>query len=87
MPPIHEQFMREAIAVAHQGLGQGELPIGAVVVLDDEIVATSYTKELSQGRLLVHAELLALDAADKILGARRREALLYTCLLYTSRCV
>jgi tRNA(adenine34) deaminase len=80
MPPIHEQFMREAIAVARQGLGQGELPIGAVVVLDDVIVATSYTEELSQARLLVHAELLALDAADKILGARRREALLYTTL-------
>lgn len=72
--------MREAVAVARKGLDRGELPIGAVVVLDDEIVATSYTQEVSQGRLLVHAELLALIAADKVLGARRREAVLYSTL-------
>jgi tRNA(adenine34) deaminase len=77
---IHERFMREAVAVARQGLDHGELPIGAVVVLDDEIVTSSYTQEVSQGRLLVHAELLALDAADKALGMRRREAVLYTTL-------
>ena len=52
--------MRGALAVARTGLDLGEMPIGAVVVVDDEIVAAAHTQELTSGRLLVHADLLAL---------------------------
>jgi tRNA(adenine34) deaminase len=75
-----ERWMREALAVASEGLSAGELPIGAVVVLDDEIIGRAHTQELSQGRLLVHADLLALDEADRRLGGRRHEARLYVNL-------
>jgi tRNA(adenine34) deaminase len=74
------RWIGEALRVAAEGLAAGELPIGAVVVLDDSIVASAYTQERSQGRLLVHADLLALDAADRILGDRRRDATLYVTL-------
>ena len=60
MDDEHEHFMREALAVARVGLQAGEMPIGAVVVVDDEIVAAEHTQELTTGRLLVHADLLAL---------------------------
>ena len=69
-----------ALRVAEAGLFRGELPIAAVIVVDDEIIAEAHTQERSQGRLLVHAELLALDVADRVLGSRRREAALYTTL-------
>lgn len=72
--------MHEALAVAGQGLDRRELPIGAVVVVDDEIVASAYTQERAQRRLLVHAELLALDQADRVLERQRRQATLYTTL-------
>jgi tRNA(adenine34) deaminase len=73
-----ETAMVAALAVAEVGLGRGELPIGAAVVLDGEVVARAHTEERTQGRLLVHAELLALDDADRRLGRRRRDAVLAT---------
>jgi hypothetical protein len=75
----HEHFMREALKVAAEGLGKGELPIGAVVVLDDQILASAHSMEKSQGRLLVHADLLALEAADKIkpFPGNRRDVRMY----------
>jgi tRNA(adenine34) deaminase len=76
----HERFMREALAVAGQGLEMGEMPIGAVVVVDDEIVAASYTQEVTSGRLLVHADLLALEIADRVISGRRQRAALYVNL-------
>jgi tRNA(adenine34) deaminase len=75
-----EFWMGEALAIANEGLAEGELPIGAVVVLDDDIVARAHTEEHRQGRFLVHADLLALDEADRRLGNRRHEAKLYVNL-------
>ncbi|HEY3831882.1 MAG TPA: deaminase [Acidimicrobiia bacterium] len=75
-----ERWMREALRVAEAGLGVGELPIGAVVVVGEEIVAEAHTAERREQRLLVHAEMLALDNADHVLIGRRRQAKLYTTL-------
>ena len=77
-----EHFMREALRVARAGLERGELPIGAVVVLDDRIIAAAHTAERAERRLLVHAELLALDAADRLhpFPGRRRAVRLFTTL-------
>ena len=75
-----EKFMRKALEMAQVGLSKGELPIGAVVVLDGEVIASAHTQEKSEGRLLVHAELLALEAADRIkpFPGRRRDVKLFT---------
>jgi tRNA(adenine34) deaminase len=76
-----ERWMREAMAVAREGLTSGEVPIGAVVVLGDEVIGRAYTQEQSQRRLIVHADLLALEQADRALGRRRRRgASLYVSL-------
>src|SRR5688500_2253225 len=82
MNDIHEQFMREALAVARAGLQKGELPIGAIVVVEGRIVASAHTMERGEGRFLVHADLLALEAADKLrpFPGKRREASLYVNL-------
>ena len=74
-----EAFMQEALNVARRGMKAGELPIGALVVLDGKIIASAHTQEKAQGRLLVHADLLALEQADKIIPfpGRRRDAKLY----------
>ncbi len=78
--PAH--FMHEALLVARAGLDRGELPIGAVVVLGDRVIAAAHTAEREQGRLLVHAELLALGAADRLrpFPGKRAEARLFTTL-------
>ncbi|WP_242459123.1 nucleoside deaminase [Rhodococcoides fascians] len=59
-----------AIEVAVAGLDRGELPIGAVVFDAEQVLGSAYTQERAQGRRLVHADLLALEQADKALGFR-----------------
>jgi len=61
-----------ALEVAEEGLAAGEQPIGAVVVMGDEIVGRAYTQEATRRRRLVHADLLAMIEADEVLGWRRR---------------
>lgn len=80
-----ERWMADALEVAAEGLAAGELPVGAIVVADGEIVGRAHAEERAQARLLVHAELLALDRADRTPGWDRTSATLYTtvepCLL------
>src|SRR5579883_2862909 len=77
-----EHFMREALKVAREGLEAGELPIGAVVVLDGKVIASAHTREKAEGRLLVHADLLALEEADRLtpFPRRRRDTKLFVNL-------
>ena len=44
-------FMQEALKVATEGLEKGELPIGAVVVLDGQIIARAHTAEIAEQRM------------------------------------
>lgn len=77
-----EYFMGAALDIARAGLARGELPIGAVVVLNGQIIATAHTTERAERRLLVHAELLALEAADRLhpFPGPRRAVSLFTTL-------
>jgi tRNA(adenine34) deaminase len=74
--------MREALRVAAEGLEHGELPIGAVVVLDDMILAAAHTAERAEQRRLVHAELRALSVADCLrpFPGKRADVRLFTTL-------
>jgi tRNA(adenine34) deaminase len=56
--------MRMTLDLAREAMAMGECLIAAIVFLDDEIIAKGYTKEFSERRLLVHAELNALIDAD-----------------------
>lgn len=56
--------MQCAIDLAQKALDQGELPIGAVIFLGDEIIAAHCTSEKKDKRFLVHAEIKALMEAD-----------------------
>jgi tRNA(adenine34) deaminase len=60
-----EYYMRQVLARAAEALEQGEFPIAAIVVLDDEIIAQATASEQREKRFLGHAELVALEEADK----------------------
>lgn len=77
---VDEKWMLAALGQAREGLRSGELPIGAVVVSGGEIVGRAHTLERAERRFLVHAELLALDEADRRSGWDRRSSTLYTTL-------
>ena len=74
--------MRQTLALAETAIERGELPIAALVVLDGQVIASAHTAERAEGRLLVHAELFALEQADRLkpFPGSRREAVLYTNL-------
>ncbi|GAA0955745.1 nucleoside deaminase [Virgisporangium aurantiacum] len=65
-------LMGAALRVAEDALAAGELPIGAVVAVGDEIVARAWTRDVGLDRRLAHAEMLALTEADSVLGWRPR---------------
>jgi tRNA(adenine34) deaminase len=69
-----EDLVGLAIDAAEDGLRAGELPIGAVVAMGDEVIGRSHAMERSQRRRLVHADLLAMEAADLALSGRKRTA-------------
>ncbi|MCY7581851.1 MULTISPECIES: tRNA adenosine(34) deaminase TadA [Bacillus] len=76
-----EQFMQEAISEALKAKRIGEVPIGAVIVVDDQIVSRAHNLRESEQRSIAHAELLAIDEACKMTGSWRLEdAILYVTL-------
>ncbi|GMA24349.1 tRNA-specific adenosine deaminase [Luteimicrobium album] len=60
-----------AIELAEEGLAAGEMPIGAVVIGDGQVLGRAHTAEQRLGRRIVHADLLALLQADEALGFSR----------------
>jgi tRNA(adenine34) deaminase len=73
-------MMARALALARRGLVEGELPIGALLAVDEVVVAEAYWSGDPDRGLLRHPELVVLTEADRLVGRRRREATLYTTL-------
>lgn len=66
-----EDFMRLALAEAQKAAELGEVPVGAVVVLNGEIIATAFNQPIGRSDPSAHAEMLALRAAAEKLGNYR----------------
>jgi tRNA(adenine34) deaminase len=77
-----EYHMRQVLSLAAEALEQGEFPIASIVVLDDEIITRATASEQREKRFLGHAELVALEEADKQLLSfdERGRARLFTNL-------
>ena len=60
-----EKFMRAAIKAAKKGGAEGEVPIGAVVVCEDKVVARGYNRRAKLQLASAHAEMMAIDRACK----------------------
>ncbi|MGN1203136.1 MAG: nucleoside deaminase [Eubacterium sp.] len=73
-------FMKRAIELARLSALEGEVPVGAVVVKDDEIVGEGRNRRELGKNALYHAELEAIDSACKSLGGWR----LWQCDLYVT---
>ncbi len=66
-----QSFMEIALAEAEAAVVAGEVPIGAVVVRDGEVIARAYNRTLTDNDPTAHAEMLALRAAAAQLGNER----------------
>ncbi len=60
---MDEFWMQQALQLAHQAAGLGEVPVGAVVVRDGAVVGRAFNRRESDGDPLAHAEVLALRQA------------------------
>jgi tRNA(adenine34) deaminase len=65
------RFMRQALAAAAEAASRGEVPVGAVVVLGDEVVAVAHNERETANDPTAHAEILALRRAAAVLGSWR----------------
>lgn len=66
-----EGWMRRALALARRAFEAGELPVGAVVVVEGAVVAEVANRSVGMGDATAHAELLALQAVARTLGRRQ----------------
>ncbi|MCL2876419.1 MAG: tRNA adenosine(34) deaminase TadA [Betaproteobacteria bacterium] len=66
-----ERFMREALALAREAGAVGEVPVGAVVVRDGEIIGCGYNQPITSHDPTAHAEIIALRNAATHLGNYR----------------
>lgn len=76
----HAYYMRQALAEARKAGERGEIPIGAVVVCRDRVIARAYNLTEALTDVTAHAEMQAITAAENALGAKY----LNDCSLYVT---
>lgn len=77
---LDERFMREALVEAHAAAAEGEVPIGAVVVYEGEIIARAHNRRELDEDPSAHAEFSAMVAAARALGRWRLKG----CTVYVT---
>ena len=66
----HERYMKQALREAHKALDAGEVPIGAVIVMQDKIIGRGYNQVEKLNDATAHAEIIALTSAFHYLGSK-----------------
>jgi cytosine/creatinine deaminase len=74
------RYMAEAIAEARQGLREGGVPIGSVIVIDGKIVGRGHNRRVQEGSPILHGEMDALRNAGRLPASAYARATLYSTL-------
>lgn len=77
---LDEHYMSKAIGLARKAASLGEVPVGAVLVQDDRVIAEAYNRREELGDATAHAEMLVIRKACALLGGWR----LSGCTLYVT---
>src|SRR5436190_13577915 len=77
---MHEHYMRIALAEAEAALAEGEVPVGAVIVQHDRVIAAAHNQREQLRDPTAHAEMIAITQAAEALGSWR----LADCTLYVT---
>ncbi|HEY5461867.1 MAG TPA: nucleoside deaminase [Hanamia sp.] len=70
MVPTHEHFMHQALKEANKALEADEVPIGAIIVMQEKIISRGYNQVEKLNDATAHAEIIALTSAFNFLGAK-----------------
>jgi cytosine deaminase len=81
-----DPFLQAAIDEARQGLAEGGIPIGSVLVIDGRIVGRGHNRRVQQGSAILHAEMDAAENAGRLTARDYRRATLYSTLSPCDMC-
>ena len=79
-------FLAAAIEEARQGLAEGGIPIGSVLVHDGKIIGRGHNRRIQRGSATLHGEMDALENAGRLSARVYRESTLYTTLSPCAMC-
>lgn len=81
-----DEFMQAAIDEARQGLAEGGIPIGSVLVNNGRILGRGHNRRIQKGSAISHGEMDALENAGRQRASVYRDSVLYTTLSPCSMC-
>jgi creatinine deaminase len=81
-----DEFMQAAIEEARQGLAEGGIPIGSVLVIDGKIVGRGHNRRVQKGSAILHAEMDCLENAGRLTAKDYQRAVLYSTLSPCDMC-
>ena len=81
-----DEFMTAALEEARQGLAEGGIPIGSVLVLDGKIVGRGHNRRVQKGSPTLHAEMDCLENAGRLKAIDYQRAVLYSTLSPCDMC-
>lgn len=81
-----DEFMLAAIEEARQGLAEGGIPIGSVLVIDGKIVGRGHNRRVQKGSAILHAEMDCLENAGRLTAKDYQRAVLYSTLSPCDMC-
>ena len=81
-----DPFIQAAIEEAKQGLAEGGIPIGSVLVIDGQIVGRGHNRRIQQGSAIRHAEMDCLENAGRLKARDYRRSVLYSTLSPCDMC-
>ena len=77
---MNDPFLQAAIEEARQGLAEGGIPIGSVLVLDDQIIGRGHNRRVQDGSVIHHAEMNCLENAGRLPASVYRRCTIYSTL-------
>jgi cytosine/creatinine deaminase len=75
-----DPFLQAALAEAKQGLAEGGIPIGSVLVCDGKIIGRGHNQRVQRGSVIHHGEMNCLENAGRLRAEVYRRSVLYTTL-------
>ncbi len=81
-----DEFLAAAIEEAKKGVTEGGIPIGSVLVIDEQIVGRGHNQRVQKGSAVLHAEMDCLENGGRLKASDYRRATLYSTLSPCDMC-
>ncbi len=81
-----QEFLQAALDEARQGLAEGGIPIGSVLVLEGKIVGRGHNRRVQKGSAILHAEMDCIENAGRLKAEEYKRCVLYSTLSPCDMC-